>query len=110
MRAEHMLKKAMEWGVIAAVPCTIRLLKTSSGSVDFYDFAEYERLVEAARLIDSTTYLVVLLGGDAGLRAGEMRPLRWTDVDVDQRRLRIERQECRATFPPPRATGFAMSR
>ena len=43
-----LLKKAVEWGVIDRVPCTIRLLKTSSGSVDFYDFDEYRRLVEAA--------------------------------------------------------------
>jgi integrase len=88
-----LLKKAVEWGVIDSVPCTIRLLKTSAGSVDFYDFAEYDRLVAAARQIDSTTYLVVLLGGDAGLRAGEMRPLRWMDADVDKEQLRIERNE-----------------
>lgn len=52
-----------------------------------------ERLVAAASLIDSTAYLVVLLGGDVGLRAGEMRPLRWTDADVDTGQLRVERQE-----------------
>ncbi len=88
-----LLKKAVEWGVMETVPCTIRLLKTSVGSVDFYDFGEYARLVEAARRVDATAYVVVLLGGEAGLRAGEMRALRWTDVDLDKGQLRIECNE-----------------
>jgi integrase len=88
-----LLKKAVEWDVLAQVPCTIRLLKTSTGSIDFYEFDEYERLVTAAKRVDSTTYLTVLLGGDAGLRAGEMRALIWTDVNLDKRQLRVERNE-----------------
>jgi integrase len=88
-----MVKNAAEWGVIDTMPCTIRLLKVSAGSVDFYDFDEYERLVDAGREIGSTAYVVVLLGGDAGLRGGEMRALRWTDVDVQKGQLRIECNE-----------------
>ena len=45
-----------------------------------------------AKRIDSTAYVVVLLGGEAGLRAGEMRALVWTDADL-KRQLRIERNE-----------------
>ncbi len=37
-----MLKKALEWGVIAQMPCTIRQLRTSPPTMDFYDFEEYE--------------------------------------------------------------------
>jgi integrase len=88
-----LLKKAVEWDVIEQMPCTIRLLKTSAGSIDFYDFDEYERLVTAAKRIDSTSHLIVLLGGDAGLRAGEMRALVWTDVNLEKRQLRVERNE-----------------
>ncbi len=88
-----LLKKAVEWGVIDTFPCTIRLLKTSSGSVDFYDFDEYAQLVEAARRTDHTACIVVLLAGDAGIRAGEMRALRWTDADVEKGMLRIECNE-----------------
>ena len=79
--------------VIEAMPCTIRLLKTTAGAVDFYDFDEYERFVAAARRIDATAYLVALLGGEAGLRAGEMRAMRTTDADVEKGQLRIERNE-----------------
>jgi hypothetical protein len=31
------------------MPCSITLLPVSKGSTSFYDFAEYERLVDAAR-------------------------------------------------------------
>jgi len=88
-----LLKKAVEWGVIDDLPCTVRLLKTSGGSVDFYDFDEYARLVGAAQVIDPVAHLIVLLGGDAGMRAGEMRALAWTDVDLEKGLLRIERNE-----------------
>ena len=37
-----LLKKAVEWQVIPRMPCTIRLLKVPEGSIDFYDFDEYE--------------------------------------------------------------------
>jgi integrase len=88
-----LLKKALEWGVVDEMPCTIRLLKTSPGSMDFYGFDEFERLVAAARAVESTIYVTVLLGGEAGLRAGEMRALLWTDVDLEKGQLRVERNE-----------------
>ena len=44
----------------------------SKGSVSFYDFDEYERLVAAAKAIDIRSHLLVLLSGEAGLRSGEM--------------------------------------
>jgi integrase len=37
--------------------------------------------------------LIVLLGGDAGLRCGEMMALEWSDVDLEKRQLRIERSD-----------------
>jgi integrase len=90
-----LLKKAVEWGVIDRMPCSIHLLRTSAGSVDFYDFDEYERLVAEAKAIDTMTHVIVLLGGDAGLRAGEMRALLWTDVNVDKGQVRVERNDWR---------------
>jgi integrase len=54
------------------VPCTIRLLKVPKTSMGFYEFAEYERLVEAARRAGPVPHLIALLGGEAGLRSGEM--------------------------------------
>jgi integrase len=66
------LKTAVEWKVIRVMPCTIRLLRVAPPEMSFYDSDEYERLVAAARAIDSRTHIAVLLGGDAGLRVSEV--------------------------------------
>jgi integrase len=50
----------------------------------------FSRLAEAAARIGTRELLVVLLGGDAGLRRGEMMGLRWSDVDFRRKQLRIE--------------------
>ena len=77
-----LLKKAVEWEVIERMPCTVKLLRVDKGTAAFHDFDEYERLVEVARSIDPRTLLVVLLGGDAGMRCGEILALEWNDVDL----------------------------
>lgn len=96
------LKRAVDWKVIAAMPCRIRLLKTDRGEVAFYDFAEYHRLVEAAGLLDPRIELLVLLGGDAGLRRGEAIALEWTDVDLKRRTLHVQRSEWRGQVTVPK--------
>ncbi len=55
----------------------------------FYDFDEYERLVAAAWSMDASTLLIVLLGGEAGLRCGEMIAFEWRDVDLGKRQCRL---------------------
>ena len=74
-----MLRTAVEWHAIERIPCSIRLLKTSKSVASFYDVDEYERLVEGARS-DRHAYLVMLLGGEAGVRCGEMMALRWKQL------------------------------
>ena len=63
-----LLKTAVEWGVIERVPCTIRMLKVPKSSAVFHDFETYERLLTAARATGPQVALMVLLGGEAGLR------------------------------------------
>jgi hypothetical protein len=46
----------------------------SRNSAGFYDFNEYEQLLIGAGA-DQVAYLIVLLGGEAGLRCGEMMAL-----------------------------------
>jgi hypothetical protein len=83
-------RTAARWKVIDRAPCSVTMRKLSAALPKFYDFDEYKRLVEAARALDSRTHLVVLLGGDAGLRRGETMALRWTDVDFRRRQLQVE--------------------
>ena len=87
-----LLKKAVEWEGLAEMPCTIRLLPVPKFSAGFYDFEQYERLVTAAP-VDSNTHLIMLLGGDAGLRCGEMMALRWSDLDTCKRQLCVQRSD-----------------
>ena len=80
-----MLKKGVEWGAIERVPCAIRLLPVPPPSAPFHDFDEFEQLVESARKRGPDAYLVVLLGGEAGLRRGEIAALEWRDIDLKKR-------------------------
>jgi hypothetical protein len=43
-----LLRTAVEWKVIDRVPCVIKLLPIPKASANFYEFDQYERLVEAA--------------------------------------------------------------
>jgi integrase len=86
-----MLKKAVEWGVIEQLPCTIKVLSISKGSTRFYDFDDFERLVNAAKATDSRAFLLVLLAGEAGLRLGEMVALEWRDIDFAKGQVCVQR-------------------
>jgi integrase len=95
------LRTAVEWGVIARVPCSIKLLKASKNEANFHDFDEFERLVEVARS-EALALLVVLLGGEAGLRCGEMMALEWTDIDFAKRQLTVARSDWKGHVTMPK--------
>jgi len=97
-----LLKKAVEWDVIDRMPCTIRLLPIPKPSAGFYDFDEYEQLVDAATSTNPNATLIVLLGGDAGLRCGEMMALEWRDVDLGKRQLCVQRSEWKGHVTVPK--------
>lgn len=86
-----LLRKAVEWDVMEQMPCAVRLLKINKPSVAFYDFEDYERLVESAKAVSKEAQLIVLLGGEAGLRSGEMVALEWGDIDFKRRLLTVQR-------------------
>jgi integrase len=87
------LKVAVKWKVIAVIPVHTEQLKTDAPVMEFYEFADYARLVEAAEKVDRRALLVVLLGGDAGLRTGEIIALEWSDVDFRRHFITVARSE-----------------
>jgi integrase len=87
-----LLKNAVEWDVLDRMACTIRLLPIPKGSAGFYDFDEFEQLVNATAS-DRIAHLIVLLGGEAGLRCGEIMALEWRDVDLGKRQLTVQRSD-----------------
>jgi integrase len=98
-----LLKTAVAWGVIDRMPCTIKLVKTMAAASRFLDFNAYERLVDAAGTQGSLSTLVVLLGGDAGLRCGEMMALKWCDIDFTSRQLTVAGSEWKGHLTPPKS-------
>lgn len=87
-----LLHVAVEWQTIAAMPCTIKLLKVDDqAEADFYELDTYERIVEAARQIDPRIFAAVLLAGDGGLRRGEIIALELTDLDLKAGRMIVRR-------------------
>jgi integrase len=97
-----LLKKAVEWDLIERMPCTIRLLPIPRSTATFHDFDHYERLVTSARAIDRVAELIVLLGGEAGLRCGEMIALEWRDLDLTKRQLCIQRSDWNGQVNSPK--------
>ena len=88
-----LLKKAVEWGELDKLPCTIKLLSNPKKAMGFHDVEEYERLLTVAQKRSPDAYLMVLLGGEAGLRLGEIVALEWGDVDLHARRLTVQRSD-----------------
>jgi integrase len=97
-----LLKAAVEWSVIERMPCRIRLVKVSKPSAAFHDFDAYERLVGEARTTGANATLTVLLGGEAGLRCGEMIALEWADVDLATRQLCVQRSSWEGHVTAPK--------
>ena len=73
--------------------------------IGYMDEFESLRLVDVARAIDQRTYLIVLLGGEAGLRCGEMIALEWGDVDLAKRQLCGSGDKAPAVGKPAQPSG-----
>jgi integrase len=88
-----LLKQTVEWGVLDNPPCSIRLVRVARTDAAYHDFDAYERLLKAAQTIDPRSYVIALLGGEAGLRAGEIVALEWADVDLQRRQIRVRHSD-----------------
>jgi integrase len=84
------LKLALKWGVVDRMPCAIEIKVVRSSRPDFYEPEDYARVCEGAAKVGTHIHALVRLGGDAGLRRGEMIALRWTDVDFKRKQIRVE--------------------
>ena len=86
----RLFRCAVEWGVIATGP-RIGLLPVPPSSRDWYELPEYLRLVDGARKAGTGHLCLVLLGGSAGLRRGEIRALKWSNLDLARGQMTITR-------------------
>ncbi len=95
-----LLSVATEWKVIPAIACSVKLLKVPEQALSFHERDIYERLLTAAEKVDPRAQAVVLLGGDAGLRRGEIIGLFQTDVDFKRHQLTIQRNVYKGKVGP----------
>jgi integrase len=65
--------------------------------------AQYARLLAAAKVSGDEWYAAVCLAGEAGLRVGETKALRWReDVDLIARTLTVNQQTCKGDTGTPK--------
>jgi integrase len=98
---------AVEEGLIRANPCAG--LRVTAGAPSASG-AEKRRALseeELARLLEETPEhwrLVVRFLAQTGLRVGELIALRWEDVDLGARRVRVRRRLYRGTLDAPKSS------
>lgn len=95
------LRCAVEWGDLLAMP-KIGLLPVQEPVVAWYERHDYRRLVDAAAKLGTEHLVLVLLGGSAGLRRGEIRALKWSDIDFARKLIRVQRAIWRQSEGAPK--------
>src|SRR5690606_1745560 len=93
---------AEEAGDMPTRPPKIRRLKVPKPDFDFLDFDEAERLEKAARRAPEPWRAMIPTALWTGLRLGELRALRWDDVDLEAARVHVRQaaDDQNALHPP----------
>jgi len=86
------LHYAADCQVIGKVP-KVGLFKVERPEIVAWDFAQYARILTSAKAESPEWYAGTCLAGDAGLRVGEVKALRWReDVDMVARTITVNQQ------------------
>jgi integrase len=96
------LRYAADVEIITKAP-RIGLLRVEASEIVAWEIDEYARLVTAAARLDETVLAAVCLAGEAGLRVGEVKALRWReDVDMTARTITVNQQMRRGIVGTPK--------
>jgi integrase len=86
------LRYAEDTGLITRAP-KVGLFKVEQPEIEFWELDQYARVLAAARREGSIVFAAACLAGEAGLRVGEVKALRWReDVDMVARTITINQQ------------------
>jgi integrase len=85
------LRVAIDWEKIPAMPCKIKPPKSRRATPTFYELDRMRRLIDAAKAIDARTHALILIGLHGGLRRSEILGLEWADVNTARRQLVVRR-------------------
>lgn len=95
----EILGAAERWDEIVKAP-RIELPRFMQGEMAFYDFADWQRLIAGARRAGPMQLAAILLGGDAGLRRGELVALEQRDIGPDA--VTVQRSEWQGEIGKPK--------
>jgi integrase len=96
------LKYAVDCEVLAKAP-KIGMFKIERPEIVAWDFEQYPRILVAAKAEGDEWYAAVCLAGEAGLRVGETKALRWReDVDLIAKTITVNQQTCRGKTGTPK--------
>jgi integrase len=96
------MKYAVDCESIAKAP-RIGLFKVERPEIESWDFEQYARLFAAAKAEGPDWYAAVCLAGEAGLRSGEVKALRWReDVDLIAKTITVNQQTCHGETTTPK--------
>ena len=88
-----LLKVAVDWKELASMPLSVKMVKAPDPELPFYDFEEFEQLVEGAGKAGADVLAFVLLAGEAGLRRGEIIALERSDVDFKRNQITVRQSD-----------------
>ena len=96
------LRYALDCELITKVP-KLGLFKVERPEIVAWDFAQYARLFAAAKAEGEVWHVAVCLAGEAGLRVGEVKELKWReDVDMIAKTITVNRQTCNGDTTTPK--------
>jgi integrase len=96
------LRYAVDSDLIVKAP-KIGLFKIERAEIVAWDFAQYARLLTWAKAEGEEWYAAVCLAGEAGLRIGEVKALRWReDVDLVAKTITVNQQTCKGDTGTPK--------
>jgi integrase len=95
------LSVAVEWDLLSNVPA-MKWLKAEEPEFDFLAFDEAARLLDAAKR-EPKWYAMLLTAMRTGLRIGELRALRWQDVDLVAGKLLVRKAVAKQIVGSPKS-------
>ncbi len=81
----------------------VGLLKVEQPEIEYWELEEYARILRAAKKAGTVEYAATCLAGEAGLRVGKVKGLRWReDVDMIARTITVNQQFRRGIIGTPK--------
>jgi integrase len=81
----------------------VKVEQVEREEVEFWSFANFELLAAEAKRRGPHHNVIILLGGRAGLRAGEILSLRWDDIDLARNVLTVRKSTWREHEGTPKS-------